>query len=68
MPINPDNAEEFDPVHGVPTVSQLLKDLDQSELNIASADMQVRNAPNPHAICMALVDRKQTPTLFSSKQ
>lgn len=45
MPINPDNAEEFDPVHGVPTVSQLLKDLDQSELNIASADMQVRNAP-----------------------
>lgn len=41
MPINPEHAEEFDPVDGVPTVSQLLKELDQSELNTGSADMQV---------------------------
>lgn len=41
MPINPQHAEEFDPVHGVPTVSQLLKELDQSELNTGSADMKV---------------------------
>ncbi|KAL3154366.1 hypothetical protein ABBQ32_013844 [Trebouxia sp. C0010 RCD-2024] len=40
VPINPQHAEEFDPVHGVPTVSQLLKELDQSELNTGSADMK----------------------------
>ncbi|KAL3139750.1 hypothetical protein ABBQ38_004054 [Trebouxia sp. C0009 RCD-2024] len=40
VPINPEHAEEFDPVDGVPTVSQLLKELDQSELNTGSADMQ----------------------------
>lgn len=45
MPINPQHAEEFDPVHGVPTVSQLLMELDQSELNTASADMQVSCMP-----------------------
>lgn len=44
MPINPDNAEEFDPVDGVPTVSQLLMELDQSDLNTASADLQVSTA------------------------
>lgn len=44
VPINPDNAEEFDPVHGVPTVSQLLMELDHSNLNTASADMQVSSA------------------------
>lgn len=44
VPINPDNAEEFDPVHGVPTVSQLLMELDQSNLNTASVDMQVSSA------------------------
>ena len=45
MPINPDNAEEFDPVHGVPIVSQLLMELDQSDLNTASTDMQVSHVP-----------------------
>ena len=41
VPIHPEHAEEFDPVNGVPTVSQLLKELDHSELNTGSANMQV---------------------------
>lgn len=44
VPINPDHAEAFDPVHGVPTVSQLLMELDQSDIDTASADMQVSSA------------------------
>lgn len=44
VPINPDNAEDFDPVHGVPTVSQLLMELDQSDIDTTSADMQVSSA------------------------
>ena len=43
MPINPDNADKFDPVDGVPTVSQLLTELDQSDLTMSS-DMQASGA------------------------
>ena len=41
VPIDPENAENFDPVDGVPTVSQLLTDLDQSDIKQSTADMQV---------------------------
>ena len=41
VPISPENAENFDPVGGVPTVSQLLTDLDQSDIKQSTADMQV---------------------------
>ncbi len=41
VPIDPENAENFDPVDGVPTVSQLLTDLDQSDVQQSTADMQV---------------------------
>lgn len=44
VPINPDNAEHFDPVDGVPTVAQLLTDLDQSDVNQSTANMQVSRA------------------------
>ena len=43
MPINPDNADKFDPVDGVPTVSQLLTQLDQSDLTMSS-NMQASGA------------------------
>ena len=42
VPIDPENAENFDPMDGVPTVSQLLTDLDQSDVKQSTADMQVR--------------------------
>jgi len=44
VPIDPENAENFDPVDGVPTVSQLLTDLDQSDVKQSTADMQVSRA------------------------
>ena len=44
VPINPDKAENFDPVDGVPTVSQLLRDLDQNDLTAPATDIQVRRA------------------------
>ncbi len=44
VPIDPENAENFDPVDGVPTVSQLLTDLDQSDIKQSTADMQVSRA------------------------
>ncbi|KAA6424440.1 MAG: DNA primase small subunit-like [Trebouxia sp. A1-2] len=40
VPIDPENAENFDPMDGVPTVSQLLTDLDQSDVKQSTADMQ----------------------------
>ena len=39
MPIDPEYADEFDPVDGVPTVSQLLGEL--AEPGLAAADVQV---------------------------
>ncbi len=44
VPIDPENAENFDPVDGVSTVSQLLTDLDQSDDKQSAADMQVSRA------------------------
>ena len=50
VPINPENAEHFDPVDGVPTVSQLLRDLDESNLDAAAAEMQAS-----HAVAISLL-------------
>ena len=39
MPIDPQYADDFDPVNGVPTVSQLLAEL--AEAGLPAADAQV---------------------------
>ena len=41
VPINPEEADSFDPVDGVPTVSQLLTELDRNGHTLSSEDMQV---------------------------
>ena len=41
VPINPEEADSFDPVDGVPTVSQLLTELDRKGHTLTTEDMQV---------------------------
>ena len=37
MPIDPETAEQFDPVDGVPTVAELLTELDKQALAAQTA-------------------------------